>query len=204
MRHVWKGFPEQDPGDGGLGQWADTSGQNRTHPRGGQCVTSRGCSPGTWSSPGPGVDGCCSLPRQGNVSSWAILPTWVPFRTTMFSEEKLVFSLRLMEGEQGELGGGSQQGALWQTLTLAVPCRELEHREDDAHLPAGRQSPPPGPSPHRQPRAPASVRGPLCGHADTGLEHLPLSHHRGLPRVRLGYLSRERLCNTTCVTLLNL
>ncbi|NIG60991.1 zona pellucida sperm-binding protein 3 [Pontoporia blainvillei] len=34
---------------------------------------------------------------EGNVSSWAILPTWVPFRTTMFSEEKLVFSLRLME-----------------------------------------------------------------------------------------------------------
>ncbi|XP_026981281.1 zona pellucida sperm-binding protein 3 [Sagmatias obliquidens] len=39
----------------------------------------------------------CRYPRQGNVSSWAILPTWVPFRTTMFSEEKLVFSLRLME-----------------------------------------------------------------------------------------------------------
>uniref|UniRef100_A0A8D1FIW9 Zona pellucida sperm-binding protein 3 n=1 Tax=Sus scrofa TaxID=9823 RepID=A0A8D1FIW9_PIG len=39
----------------------------------------------------------CHYPRQGNVSSWAILPTWVPFRTTVFSEEKLVFSLRLME-----------------------------------------------------------------------------------------------------------
>ncbi|XP_010979034.3 zona pellucida sperm-binding protein 3 isoform X1 [Camelus dromedarius] len=39
----------------------------------------------------------CRYPRQGNVSSWAILPTWVPFRTTVFSEEKLVFSLRLME-----------------------------------------------------------------------------------------------------------
>ncbi|XP_057605712.1 zona pellucida sperm-binding protein 3 [Hippopotamus amphibius kiboko] len=39
----------------------------------------------------------CRYPRQGNVSSRAILPTWLPFRTTMFSEEKLVFSLRLME-----------------------------------------------------------------------------------------------------------
>ncbi|XP_054445237.1 zona pellucida sperm-binding protein 3 [Pteronotus mesoamericanus] len=40
----------------------------------------------------------CQFPRQGNVSSQAILPTWVPFRTTVFSEEKLVFSLYLMEG----------------------------------------------------------------------------------------------------------
>ncbi|KAI4551724.1 hypothetical protein MJT46_017976 [Ovis ammon polii x Ovis aries] len=39
----------------------------------------------------------CHYPRHGNVSSWAIQPTWVPFRTTVFSEEKLVFSLRLME-----------------------------------------------------------------------------------------------------------
>uniref|UniRef100_A0A8C0WXG5 Zona pellucida sperm-binding protein 3 n=1 Tax=Castor canadensis TaxID=51338 RepID=A0A8C0WXG5_CASCN len=39
----------------------------------------------------------CRYPRQGNVSSQAILPTWVPFRTTVFSEEKLVFSLRLMQ-----------------------------------------------------------------------------------------------------------
>ncbi|XP_006761655.1 PREDICTED: zona pellucida sperm-binding protein 3-like [Myotis davidii] len=39
----------------------------------------------------------CRFPRQGNVSSHAILPTWMPFRTTVFSEEKLVFSLYLME-----------------------------------------------------------------------------------------------------------
>ncbi|XP_039099464.1 zona pellucida sperm-binding protein 3 [Hyaena hyaena] len=39
----------------------------------------------------------CRYPRHSNVSSQAILPTWVPFRTTMLSEEKLVFSLRLME-----------------------------------------------------------------------------------------------------------
>ncbi|XP_062947918.1 zona pellucida sperm-binding protein 3 [Cynocephalus volans] len=39
----------------------------------------------------------CRYPRQGNVSSRAILPTWVPFSTTVLSEEKLAFSLRLME-----------------------------------------------------------------------------------------------------------
>nr|XP_044998804.1 zona pellucida sperm-binding protein 3 [Jaculus jaculus] len=39
----------------------------------------------------------CHYPRQGNVSSLAIQPTWVPFSTTVSSEEKLAFSLRLME-----------------------------------------------------------------------------------------------------------
>ncbi|XP_051017240.1 zona pellucida sperm-binding protein 3 [Acomys russatus] len=39
----------------------------------------------------------CRYPRQGNVSSHPILPTWVPFSTTVSSEEKLAFSLRLME-----------------------------------------------------------------------------------------------------------
>ncbi|XP_055462204.1 zona pellucida sperm-binding protein 3 [Psammomys obesus] len=39
----------------------------------------------------------CRYPRQGNVSSYAIQPTWVPFSTTASSEEKLAFSLRLMD-----------------------------------------------------------------------------------------------------------
>ncbi|XP_057621602.1 zona pellucida sperm-binding protein 3-like [Chionomys nivalis] len=39
----------------------------------------------------------CRYPRQGNVSSHAIWPTWVPFSATVSSEEKLAFSLRLME-----------------------------------------------------------------------------------------------------------
>nr|XP_027808747.1 zona pellucida sperm-binding protein 3 [Marmota flaviventris] len=39
----------------------------------------------------------CRYPRQGNVSSQAIWPTWVPFRTTVSSEKQLIFSLRLME-----------------------------------------------------------------------------------------------------------
>nr|P97708.2 RecName: Full=Zona pellucida sperm-binding protein 3; AltName: Full=Zona pellucida glycoprotein 3; Short=Zp-3; AltName: Full=Zona pellucida protein C; Contains: RecName: Full=Processed zona pellucida sperm-binding protein 3; Flags: Precursor [Rattus norvegicus]CAA71787.1 zona pellucida glycoprotein 3 [Rattus rattus] len=39
----------------------------------------------------------CRYPRQGNVSSHPIQPTWVPFSATVSSEEKLAFSLRLME-----------------------------------------------------------------------------------------------------------
>ncbi|XP_004688332.1 PREDICTED: zona pellucida sperm-binding protein 3 [Condylura cristata] len=39
----------------------------------------------------------CHYPRQGNVSSHAILPTWVPFSTTISAVEKLTFSLLLME-----------------------------------------------------------------------------------------------------------
>ncbi|KAM6155857.1 zona pellucida sperm-binding protein 3 [Rhynchocyon petersi] len=39
----------------------------------------------------------CHYPRSGNVSSLAVQPTWVPFRTTVLFEEKLAFSLRLME-----------------------------------------------------------------------------------------------------------
>ncbi|XP_063786844.1 zona pellucida sperm-binding protein 3-like [Pseudophryne corroboree] len=38
----------------------------------------------------------CFYPRHGNVSSNAIEPTWVPFSTTVSSEERLSFSLQLM------------------------------------------------------------------------------------------------------------
>ncbi|XP_069805362.1 zona pellucida sperm-binding protein 3-like [Dendropsophus ebraccatus] len=38
----------------------------------------------------------CYYPRYGNVSSNAIKPTWIPFGSTVSSEERLVFSLRLM------------------------------------------------------------------------------------------------------------
>lgn len=67
----------------------------------------------------------CSLPRQGNVSSQAILPTWVPFQTTMFSEEKLVFSLLLMEGKQGGLARGAGRESSGNLASLAVPFRGL-------------------------------------------------------------------------------
>ncbi|XP_075132085.1 zona pellucida sperm-binding protein 3-like [Leptodactylus fuscus] len=38
----------------------------------------------------------CFYPRHGNVSSNPIKPTWIPFSTTVTSEERLAFSLRLM------------------------------------------------------------------------------------------------------------
>ncbi|XP_025971744.2 zona pellucida sperm-binding protein 3-like [Dromaius novaehollandiae] len=38
----------------------------------------------------------CIYPRRENVSSNAIRPTWAPFSSTLSAEERLVFSLRLM------------------------------------------------------------------------------------------------------------
>ncbi|XP_053319919.1 zona pellucida sperm-binding protein 3-like [Spea bombifrons] len=38
----------------------------------------------------------CYYPRHGNVSSNAIKPTWMPFSSTISAEERLSFSLRLM------------------------------------------------------------------------------------------------------------
>ncbi|NXI58569.1 ZP3 protein, partial [Chloroceryle aenea] len=41
----------------------------------------------------------CHYPRKSNVSSNAIQPTWVPFHYTLSTEEKLMFSLRLMNDD---------------------------------------------------------------------------------------------------------
>ncbi|XP_060116303.1 zona pellucida sperm-binding protein 3-like [Heteronotia binoei] len=41
----------------------------------------------------------CHYPRKNNVSSKAIQPTWVPFSSTLSAEERLVFSLRLMNDD---------------------------------------------------------------------------------------------------------
>ncbi|XP_069722914.1 zona pellucida sperm-binding protein 3-like [Phaenicophaeus curvirostris] len=41
----------------------------------------------------------CHYPRRDNVSSHGVKPTWVPFHFTMSSEEKLPFSLRLMNDD---------------------------------------------------------------------------------------------------------
>ncbi|XP_066445524.1 zona pellucida sperm-binding protein 3-like [Eleutherodactylus coqui] len=41
----------------------------------------------------------CFYPRHGNVSSNAIKPTWIPFSTTVTTEERLAFSLRLMTAD---------------------------------------------------------------------------------------------------------
>ncbi|NXP45296.1 ZP3 protein, partial [Heliornis fulica] len=41
----------------------------------------------------------CYYPRRDNVSSGGVKPTWVPFSSTLSSEEKLPFSLRLMNDD---------------------------------------------------------------------------------------------------------
>ncbi|XP_074863191.1 zona pellucida sperm-binding protein 3-like [Carettochelys insculpta] len=41
----------------------------------------------------------CHYPRKDNVSSRAIKPTWVPFTSTLSAEERLGFSLRLMNDD---------------------------------------------------------------------------------------------------------
>lgn len=45
------------------------------------------------------------------MSSSAIKPTWAPFHSTMASEQKLLFSLRLMSGGFGD--GVSSGRVLW-------------------------------------------------------------------------------------------
>uniref|UniRef100_A0A8D0GW86 Zona pellucida sperm-binding protein 3 n=1 Tax=Sphenodon punctatus TaxID=8508 RepID=A0A8D0GW86_SPHPU len=41
----------------------------------------------------------CHYPRRDNVSSKAIKPTWIPYSSTISSEERLDFSLRLMNDD---------------------------------------------------------------------------------------------------------
>ncbi|XP_031979200.1 zona pellucida sperm-binding protein 3 [Corvus moneduloides] len=41
----------------------------------------------------------CHYPRRDNVTSGAIRPTWAPFNSALVAEEKLLFSLRLMNDD---------------------------------------------------------------------------------------------------------
>ncbi|XP_027553847.1 zona pellucida sperm-binding protein 3-like [Neopelma chrysocephalum] len=54
----------------------------------------------------------CHYPRKSNVSSNAVQPTWVPFRSTLSAEERLMFSLRLMDDDWSteRLSNGFQLG----------------------------------------------------------------------------------------------
>ncbi|XP_030434503.1 zona pellucida sperm-binding protein 3-like [Gopherus evgoodei] len=54
----------------------------------------------------------CHYPRKDNVSSKAIKPTWVPFSSTLSAEERLAFSLRLMNDDWSaeRLSNGFQLG----------------------------------------------------------------------------------------------
>ncbi|NXM25338.1 ZP3 protein, partial [Oxyruncus cristatus] len=54
----------------------------------------------------------CHYPRKSNVSSNAVRPTWAPFRSTLSAEERLMFSLRLMDDDWSaeRLSNGFQLG----------------------------------------------------------------------------------------------
>uniref|UniRef100_A0A8C3N0E1 Zona pellucida sperm-binding protein 3 n=1 Tax=Geospiza parvula TaxID=87175 RepID=A0A8C3N0E1_GEOPR len=54
----------------------------------------------------------CHYPRRSNVSSSAVHPTWAPFRSTVAAEERLRFSLRLMDDDwsRERLSNGFQLG----------------------------------------------------------------------------------------------
>ncbi|KAJ7404372.1 Zona pellucida sperm-binding protein 3 [Pitangus sulphuratus] len=54
----------------------------------------------------------CHYPRKSNVSSSAVRPTWAPFRSTLSAEERLMFSLRLMDDDWSaeRLSNGFQLG----------------------------------------------------------------------------------------------
>ncbi|XP_030354075.1 zona pellucida sperm-binding protein 3-like [Strigops habroptila] len=54
----------------------------------------------------------CHYPRKSNVSSNAVRPTWAPVRATFSAEEKLMFSLRLMNDDWSaeRLSNGFQLG----------------------------------------------------------------------------------------------
>ncbi|KAH1184444.1 hypothetical protein KIL84_015060, partial [Mauremys mutica] len=47
----------------------------------------------------------CSSHKKDNVSSKAIKPTWVPFSSTLSAEERLSFSLHLMNGSERPSNG---------------------------------------------------------------------------------------------------
>uniref|UniRef100_A0A8D2M4I8 Zona pellucida sperm-binding protein 3 n=1 Tax=Zonotrichia albicollis TaxID=44394 RepID=A0A8D2M4I8_ZONAL len=54
----------------------------------------------------------CHYPRRSNVSSGAVQPTWAPFRSTVAAEERLRFSLRIMDDDwsRERLSNGFQLG----------------------------------------------------------------------------------------------
>ncbi|XP_065497759.1 zona pellucida sperm-binding protein 3-like [Caloenas nicobarica] len=68
----------------------------------------------------------CHYPRKGNVSSKAIKPTWAPFRSTLSAEEKLMFSLRLMNDDWSteRLSNGFQLG---ESLHLQADVASGDH-----------------------------------------------------------------------------
>ncbi|KAM9223842.1 zona pellucida sperm-binding protein 3-like [Leptosomus discolor] len=68
----------------------------------------------------------CHYPRKSNVSSNAVQPTWAPFYSTLSAEEKLMFSLRLMNDDWSteRLSNGFQLG---ESLRLQADVASGDH-----------------------------------------------------------------------------
>uniref|UniRef100_A0A8C8E9M3 Zona pellucida sperm-binding protein 3 n=1 Tax=Otus sunia TaxID=257818 RepID=A0A8C8E9M3_9STRI len=68
----------------------------------------------------------CHYPRKSNVSSNAIQPTWAPFRSTLSAEERLMFSLRLMNDDWSteRISNGFQLG---ESLHLQADVASGDH-----------------------------------------------------------------------------
>ncbi|KAI1234700.1 hypothetical protein IHE44_0003076 [Lamprotornis superbus] len=69
----------------------------------------------------------CHYPRRSNVSSGAVHPTWAPFRSTVAAEERLRFSLRLMDG-------GCSPGGLVSLGSWGHPGSQIHPARVAAHL----------------------------------------------------------------------
>lgn len=145
------------------------------------------------------------------MSSGAVHPTWVPFRSTVVAEERLRFSLRLMDGgcspggfvSPGSWGHpGSHIYPMGVTAHLRGPTllgspqsdpipwdlhsRRVEQREALQWFPPWGQPPLPGRCHLGGPRAPATLRGPVRGHRHPRQELVPSLRLHRPGRVRPG------------------
>nr|XP_056722034.1 zona pellucida sperm-binding protein 3-like [Euleptes europaea] len=68
----------------------------------------------------------CHYPRKKNVSSKAIKPTWVPFSSTLSAEERLVFSLHLMN-EDWSAERTSKRYQLGEAMNLQADVNTVNH-----------------------------------------------------------------------------
>ncbi|XP_077174003.1 zona pellucida sperm-binding protein 3-like [Paroedura picta] len=68
----------------------------------------------------------CHYPRKDNVSSQALKPTWVPFSSTLSAEERLVFSLRLMN-DDWTAERASKRYQLGDSLRIQADVSAVDH-----------------------------------------------------------------------------
>uniref|UniRef100_A0ABM5EY77 Zona pellucida sperm-binding protein 3 n=1 Tax=Pogona vitticeps TaxID=103695 RepID=A0ABM5EY77_9SAUR len=70
----------------------------------------------------------CHYPRKDNVSSKAIRPTWIPFSSTISSQQRLAFSLRLMN-EDWSTESTSNRYQLGEAMHIQADVKAENHVE---------------------------------------------------------------------------